>query len=509
MSSCHTSPPTPSPLLAILCLTVVRRVRPEWVSISVADACRREAISWERASRLCSRALPLFESVVAGLTRIGRPRADLEATEERRDSVIAHALLEVASSILQHVKLHSDFSRNQILGAWERLHQAHSGLTLERFTAAVGIPQRTFREWRRRARMDRAPPDAPRSMSPNPQPVKKCRRRRRPRRPRFGFNVTIPDVQIAADTTDIGAFDVPLKLIAAQDVGGRDQDLLDAIIVDDRECADSVIQVLTQALGENAGGKQAITDQGTPYMAKATMNALDDLTVEHAPQREGDPLGKATIERAFRSVKDIARPILELTNQIARAVPILRRTDLAKAATTLLITALLRSYQAGSRASHRASEQRANVDAKTLEDLAERSRESARAHDSSARLLLQNLHDLYGFETSCAHFVNTFRRYPVPVLRDAERAFSAQAHRDDIRNRTAYFGFLVRRAWDSFAQTIARNRQSEQQHRALREQKEAHDAELERRHANPLRWLARALQLLALQWDQKDRKSVV
>jgi DNA-binding transcriptional ArsR family regulator len=37
---------------------------------------------------------------------------------------------------------------------------------------------------------------------------------------------------------------------------------------------------------------QAITDQGTPYMAEETRAALGALEAEHAPQKEGDPTGK-------------------------------------------------------------------------------------------------------------------------------------------------------------------------------------------------------------------------
>ena len=51
--------------------------------------------------------------------------------------------------------------------------------------------------------------------------LKNNTRDRGPRRPRFGFDVVLPQTQIGADTTDLNAFGVPLKLVAAQDIGGR------------------------------------------------------------------------------------------------------------------------------------------------------------------------------------------------------------------------------------------------------------------------------------------------
>jgi len=95
--------------------------------------------------------------------------------------------------------------------------------------------------------------------------------------------VTLPETQYAADTTDLCAFGVPLKLVAAQDIGGRDEMLFGAVIVDESESAAHVVQVLAEALAGYSGA-QVLTDQGTPYMAEAMKRAMDELTIEHAPQ---------------------------------------------------------------------------------------------------------------------------------------------------------------------------------------------------------------------------------
>jgi len=60
-------------LLALVCLTVVHRLQPQWLAVSVAQAAASEQISAQRVSRLCSRALPQLEETIAAATRMGRP----------------------------------------------------------------------------------------------------------------------------------------------------------------------------------------------------------------------------------------------------------------------------------------------------------------------------------------------------------------------------------------------------------------------------------------------------
>ena len=329
--------------------------------------------------------------------------------------------------------------------------------------------------------------------------LKKPPRKRSPRRPRFGFDVVLPDTQIAADTTDLSAFGVPLKLIAAQDIGGRDQDLFDSVIIDNRESADHVIRAITEALG-NKQGQQVLTDQGTPYMAEATRGAIEALGAEHAPQKEGDPRGKATIERAFETVKQIAGPILKLTTSIADKLPTLTNTELAKAAATLVLTALLRAYQAGARAAHRADVQRASISADQLEALSERSRENARAENRSVRLFLTQLHQDYDINRPCTVFIKQMRRFPLAVLKEAERALAGQVHRTDIRDRASYFAAIVRKCNERYWT----KRAVEQIQKDQQQQQDRHREETEtlrsRWRANPTVWLRDALELLALQW---------
>ena len=133
MPSSHIRPAKPSPLLPLICLSIVRRVRPDWVAVSLRDAARAEGINAERISRVTGRVLVLFESAVDRVTRIGRPHKDSDAKNGQSDAqselALTRALLEVASSILQRVKLRKDTMRALIVGAYLRLRDAHPRLT--------------------------------------------------------------------------------------------------------------------------------------------------------------------------------------------------------------------------------------------------------------------------------------------------------------------------------------------------------------------------------------------
>lgn len=453
-------------------------------------AASSEAQSHERISRLVSRAIALFEATLARLTRRGRPTRARGADARDADLAVTRELLAVASGVLATITKHRTVARARLVGAWRRL-ESLPGMTQARFCEALGLPARTLRSWLK------APP-RPQAALPMPSGPKPPRRRPLRRR-RFDFGVMLPGTQIGADTTDLSAFGVSLKLVAAQDVGGRDTSLFDAVVVDDHESAEHVVRVLGEVL-QGKPGAQVVTDQGTPYMAARTKQALGDLGAEHAPQREGDPCGKSTVERAFRSLKDIARPLLALTDRLAEDVPALRDGALAKAAVTLVLTGLLRAYQHGARAARTALDARGGVDADTLAALAEQTRERARATDRSARLLLAHVHDLYSLGGAQRSFVDTLRRYPLAVLRDAEKAMRDQVHRDDIRDRRSYFSAIVRKLYDEHRSRRIGEGHEREEH-ALRERdRREHEQRLSAWRVDPARWLRDAIELVAMQW---------
>jgi transposase InsO family protein len=494
MNASHDTAIKPSILLAIVCLDVVHRLHPEWLSVKLEEAARGENISPQRLSRLGTRAIAPFQRALDILTRIGRPRREKEEQAAIEEVALLRSLLGVATAILKHVSKRKSSIRALVVGAYLRLKQVHPELRQKSFCETFSLSQRTFRDWMRKAR-----PSDLRATPVAPMPKKKSPRKRPLRRPRFGFQVTIPDTQLAADTTDLSAFDIPLKLIAAQDIGGRDGDLLDSIIVDDHESAELVVKAITEAL-HGQEGLQVLTDQGTPYMAEATRAALDELGAEHAPQKEGHPQGKATIERALGSIKAFASPILELTSKIAAAVPGLREPNLAKAVTTLLLTALLKAYQAGARAKRRADAERRGISPEELSSLAEQSRNNARAEERSSRLFLSNLHRDYEIQRPLSVFIRQMRRFPLAVLKKAERDFSSQVHRDDIRDRASYFAAIARKWNDEYWRQVEKERRQKKEENRINSESRRVEAQHAAWFAEPAAWLNDALHALADQW---------
>jgi len=483
-------------LLALIALGVVARFRRRWLAVDLQSACAEEGVGPERLSRLVGAAIERFEAAVAVLTRRGRPPRQHDQGQLGAELAIITALLEVATALLGQLKLRRKLVGELVVGAWQRL-RAVPGITQKRFCAALSIPERTLRQWQRSP--PRPPQAAPVPASPTDDPPP---RPRRTRRGRFGFDVVLPGTMIGADTTALSAFGVHLELVAAQDIGGRDQSLFDAVVVDDHQSAEHVVEVLTAALAERPGA-QAITDQGTPYMAQATREALADFEAEHAPQKEADPLGKATVERAFGTLKSVAAPLLSLTDRLAERLPALRDVSLGKAFTTVVLTALLRAYQHGARAARAACEARGGIDADELSRRAEVSRERARATDRSARLLLAHLHEVYHLADKVIDFVRAFRRYPLVVLREAEQALRNRLLRDDlepVRDPWRYFGAVVRRLYDDYRLQLARRRREADDRRTLARRDAEQAARAETFHADPLAWLRHALDFISSGW---------
>lgn len=495
MSRSHISTPKPSPLLVLVALGIVHRLRPQWAALTLKQAAEDEGVSPQRLSRLVSRAIEPAEATVASLSRRGRPRKDKVEDEREAELALHRVLLETATSILERIPLRRRVVGALVVGAWLRL-RGTAGLTQKHFCQALALPPRTLRSWLSDASRRQQRPDEP-VITPPPQLREP--RKRSPRRPRFCFDVVLPDTQLAADTTGLSAFGIPLKLVAAQDVGGRDQDLLDSVIIDDHESAEIVVRVLTEAV-VGTPGAQVIVDQGTPYMARATVDALDALEVEHAPQREGDPQAKSTIERAFETVKVVASPLLDLTDRIAAALPSLQDPVLAIAATRLVVTSVLRAYQYGARAARRALDARGSVEPEELARRAAEHREQARATERSARLLLAHVHDIYGLSGSGKTFVDSLRRYPIEVLQRTEQAFSAQVHRDDIRDRRSYFAAIVRRLHEEHRRDTERRQRQRDQHRRLAEQTATDKARDQARRDDPVSALRQALEAIGAMW---------
>jgi hypothetical protein len=503
--SSHASAPATTSLLTVLAVTLVHREHPDWLAVGVGDAARAAGLNPERVSRLASRVVGPFRDIVDALTRRGRPARKPAGDALHAELVRLRALLAVASAALALVPLHKRAARALIVGAWRRLATELPSLTKSTFCEALALPERTLRHWLAHAPATTTPASSPRrpSQAPRPKPPKRTLRR-----PRFRFDVFLPGMQVGGDTTALEAFGVDLKLVGVQDIGGRDHRLFDAVVIDTHECSDHVIKAFRTVLTD-CPGAQAITDQGTPYMAGATRAALEALEAEHAPQKEGDPTGKSTVEKGFGTLKGILEPMLSLTSRLAEIVPQLRSPDLAVPFARLAVGTVLRAYQAGARATRRALDARGPASEDTLVRAAARAREAARADNRSARLLLSHLHGLYVFHASCTSFVDRFRRYPLDVLRAAEAALRRRlivSGAPDVRHVDRYFGALVRSALAEHRARRAERAASGELDARLRRENDATDAARREHAADPARWLRDALDLLVMQWVPAQRQ---
>lgn len=150
--SSHKSIPKPSAFLALVSLAIVHRLRPEWVCVPLHEAARTEGVSPERLSRLATRSIEPFESVVRSLTKIGRPPIDRAIPEREREVSLLSALLGVAALILRTVSFRRAAVRQLILGAFARLRIDHPGLTQKRFAESLGLSERHAAELEEAAR---------------------------------------------------------------------------------------------------------------------------------------------------------------------------------------------------------------------------------------------------------------------------------------------------------------------------------------------------------------------
>jgi hypothetical protein len=280
-------------MLALVAASLVAAYDPSWLAAPVAVRARQHGVRPDRVSRVKARVLAFVEVLVARASRRGRPaatgRADQGATARLR---AAEALLAVVTSVVARLGVAGRALQDELVAAYERLSSEH-GTDLRSFCAALGLPERTFRSWRDRP---------PRPPAPPPPAVPAAPRPPRPRRGRFALEVLPPGVVAAADTSDWELFGVPLKILAVQDPGARGLRTWEAGAVETGEDAQKVVDVVRDALGERPG-TQLVTDQGTPYLAEAARAAYEELGLEHAPQKEADPLGKGYVAHCTSSVR--------------------------------------------------------------------------------------------------------------------------------------------------------------------------------------------------------------
>ena len=471
-------------LLALVCASIVADYDRSWLARPVAQLIPDGGPRADRLSRLKARVRDVFADLVEAATRRGRRPT---SPGDHRAPVLG-ALLAVATRLLaqSRVPVGQRAVQDELVCAFDRLDAEH-GVTAREFCAAIALPERTLRSWQHRPA--KPPPAPPPTSPPSPPPNDR-------NTGRFDLGVTAPDTQLGGDTTDLTVLGIVLKLVGVQDLGDRERCLFDAFEVTEHESHEVVAHVVADAAA-GRDGLQFITDQGTPYLAEAAKQAYDAIGVEHAPQREGTPTEKATVERGFGTVKNALAPILDVLNRVAGAVPSLRQPVLARHIATLLVATFLRVYAAGRRhLGHPLDGQDPDV----LRAIVEEQRAKARAEDRSVRLFLEAVHAEYAMPGSREAFVRAFRRYPLEDLHDAERRFRAYACRCRALVCDRYFAAVVR---DVHERNHARRAAEWKQRRAAGEARRARADAAQRAadlDAHPERRLYEGLDVLADTW---------
>lgn len=479
----------PSRLVALACAAVVVAYDRRWLAQPVAVLLGPGDPAPETLSRLKAKLLGPLEAMVARLHRRGRRSTTSEASSLRAEREALRAMLELAASVIDERGVRGRALQDRLVAAQAALAQKH-GTTLRDFCSSLGIPERTFRSWRNRKQKPLQPPPAP-ALPPKPRP--------RRNEGRFDLGLCPPGLQAMADTTHIRAFGVDLQIVGAQDPGLRHKQLLEQFRVTEQENANTVIDVLTRACAD-LPGSQFITDQGTPYIAKATQAACERLDVEDAPQVEGTPTDKAPLERAWRTIKDALAPLLGLTDRAAEVAPALSDPNLAKALVTLLLGVYLRVFAGGRRHLGHPLE---GQDPAALDDAVERAREAARAEGRSRKLLLGQIHAQYnlGDDISVDRFVRAHRHHDIDDIHAAERILRNKACRCQTRLCDRYFAGILRNVAEQGRHRRARQRTDRQEQRARDTEQARFDQQDRFLAAHPEQRMWQALDALEVQWD--------
>jgi transposase InsO family protein len=254
------------------------------------------------------------------------------------------------------------------------------------------------------------------------------------------LTVVPPGVELTLDTTDLDLFDIPLKLIAAQDPGRRDEELYEAFHLDVPEDAHRVAAVVDAATRHRSFAL-AVTDQGTPYCAHEAKQAYEARGLEHAPTKEAAPTQKAPLERSFRTLKSLLAPLAAATSMLAAQLPSLRSEDLAKTVGRYLVALAVDAYRVG--AASRATQAAAPLDRAAVHAAAEAWVQRRRAEHGSRKLFLARIHEEYRMDGARDDFVRAFRRHELEDIEEAERRLRAAACRCHARVCDRYFAGIL------------------------------------------------------------------
>jgi len=481
-------------MLTLVSALLVAGFNRKWLSGPVRSLIPPGGPSSERISRIRARIQADMEELVEKATRRGRPPRPSESSDE---TLVLRELLALVPPNAWADLSGSD--RARVVEAQERLKQKH-GLSARDFCKYLGIPGRTFRYWKKKhsASLPSRSPSEPVSQKTGP-------RKKKRNLGRFDLAITAPGLQSMADTSQWEIFGIPMKIVAAQDPGNRKKKLWESFEVTSREDSQTVIKVISEALKENPGA-QVLTDQGTPYMAQATEEALEELELDHVPQKEGAPTEKAPKERAFGIVKQALKPLSDLTNRLSEKLPALRNPELAQSLGRILLAVYLRVYCA---AAHNTTHPLEGKDPEVVRAVVEEQRAKARAELRSKRLFLTEMHRAYNFRVPLKKFLRAHRRFHLEDIKEAERRLRIQLAKKAVHAPYFYFVAVLRNLAEEMSRKRAKKRARLLALAREQEQWEKDREELTRREKQaqfqPELHLTEGLDFVRRNWIPRDR----
>lgn len=489
----RTSPP--SEKLALLSALIARDYDSSWISRPVSQLASPDAPRPEKLSRLRARLQPKFEALVEESMRPGRPPRKEDPADENR--LLRQLLALVPREVWRELR---GERRLELVRAQERLSD-EAGITQAQFCEMLGLPGRTLRSWKEKEKR----PDPPPQRRADPERENKKKRRRGGESTgRFDLEVTMPGQQLMADTSAWTLFATPLRIVGVQDPGWRKKRLWESFAIHHTEDSELVVKTVAAALRP---GMQLVCDQGKPYVSGRTIEAIDALDCEHAPQKEGSPTEKSPKERAFRTVKDALEPIRKLTDDLACAIPALRDARFARAAGRILLAAFLRVYETAPRDGGHplAAREREELDA-----IAEEQRERARAETRSVRLTLEQIHRAYRFPGSAEAFIRAHRNHALEDIQEAERRLRPRLADPQISASDRYFAGILRNVRDE--NLPRRRRERERQLAESKQRRELEESRREERRREALLCeqpdvvLAEGLELVSAHWIAAEER---
>lgn len=513
----------------------------------------------------------LYDKLLGLIERSQRPGPkpeDGERESQQKSLALLEALLGIARAVIAAagIAVLSTARREEIVGAVERLKAEH-GVGYEQTAARLGLCSRTLRTWRAelacgrglelKSRAPRNPhgklPEALRhrifdyvALFPK-EPLaelhrrfvggnaKLCQDRNHPKlsygafcrasgrgpqktgpedgrsRPVRGRDApeNLPYRALALmDTSDLTCLGFDFKLIPFMEAHSR---AIFAHELCERDRAEKVAQVLGQG-GQKSGGVLSVrVDRGTPYLAKLTVDTVEDQGAQMRVARAYQPTDKALIERFFLTLKSAVSEVLGCIDLREGPGELSWRRKLAKTLGSAVVGLFMRwcyPYIPQPHIDGRCPHQR-TLDAKPWSrDAIEEALDERARHHEHARTVARELHHDYDFRWSMKRWLAACKPFRAEDLRKAARRFDRILLRGcftcDPKRNPKYLLAIVRTVHDGQKPVRQARRRERIWRKKQREARQATREQDQQRLEQPEQAAHKAVELARVALESKD-----